>query len=403
MKVRLLKVVPTLLCGGTENQFMTLGRALDPRRFRLEFACLRRWGPFVSEIDERRIPLVEYRISTFRSLGAIAQQMKLARYIAKQRIAIVHTYNFYGNVFAIPPAWLAGAPVVIASIRDRGPYLTPMQKRVQRLVCRLADCVLVNAGAVRDWLIGEGYPPDNIVVIRNGVDLSRFDHPRDPDRLRQDLGLPSGARLVAVVSRLNKLKGIEQFLEAAAAVAAEVPHAYFLIVGEPSPVWDRAYLNVLSDLARRLGIAERVVFTGLRSDVPALLSSIDVSVMPSLNEALSNVLLESMAAGAAVVATDVGGTSEALVPDENGLLVPPADPAAMAAAIARLLKDPGLATQLGRAARQRIVEHFSLDRMVHATETLYLDLLAKKQPRKVSPSRQPRPHPPRPHHQRSIP
>jgi glycosyltransferase involved in cell wall biosynthesis len=398
MKVGLLKVVPTLLCGGTENQFMTLGRALDPDRFRLEFACLRRWGPFVSELDERRIPLAEYRIATFRSAHAVVQQLRLARHIARRRVEIVHSYNFYGNVFAVPPARLAGAPVVIASIRDRGPYLTPMQKRVQRLVCRLADCVLVNARAVRDWLISEGYPPQTITVIPNGVDMSRFDTPGDPKRLRAEFGLPPGARLVAVVSRLNRLKGIEQFLEAAARVAAALPDARFLVVGEPSPIWDRAYLDVLSGLAGRLGLGDRVVFTGRRSDVPALLASVDVSVMPSLNEALSNVLLESMAAGAAVVATDVGGTTEALEHESNGLLVPPDAPAAMAAAIIRLLNDPVRAAELGRAARQHIVRHYSLDRMVHATEALYLELLAAKQRQPIRSAR----HRPPAHH-RSAP
>src|SRR5437870_2679768 len=144
-RVRLLKVVPTLMCGGTENQFMTLGRSLDPSRFDLEFACLRRWGGFVNEIDERRIPLLEYGISTFYSMNALAQQTKFGRYVRRHRIHIVHAYNFYGNVFAIPPARLAAAPVVIASIRDRGPYLTPMQQKVQRHVCRFADCILVNA------------------------------------------------------------------------------------------------------------------------------------------------------------------------------------------------------------------------------------------------------------------
>ncbi len=119
-------------------------------------------------------------------------------------------------------------------------------------------------------------------------------------------------------------------------------------MGEPSPIKNRAYVDELEARAARLGIADRVIFTGLRSDVPALLSAVDVSVMPSLNEALSNVLLESMAAGAAVVATDVGGTSEALVNGKNGLLIPPADPQAMAAAILQLIDN----APLGARARQ---------------------------------------------------
>ena len=375
--VRILNVVPTLMCGGTENQFMTLGRLLDRTRFDLEFACLRKWGPFVKELADRKIPLQEYQVSTFRSVHALAEQAKLARYISRRGIQIVHAYNFYGNVFAIPPARLV-APVVIASIRDRAPYLTAMQKRVQRYACQFADCVLVNADAVKDWLIGEGYDARNIVVIRNGVELNRFDGSREDQRIRQELGFAPATPLVTVVSRLTRLKGIENFLEAAAALKPRYPDARFLIVGETSP-HDRPYLKELTDLAERLGVADRVTFTGLRSDVAELLATTTVAVMPSLNEALSNVLLESMAAGAPVVATRVGGTPEALIDGETGLLVEPGDSAAIATAVARLLDDRELATRLGRSARALIADEFSVDRMVRSTEQLYLNLLAKKQ------------------------
>ena len=374
--IRLMNVVPTLLCGGTETQFMTLARALDDR-FDVRFACLRRWGPFVDELSERGIPLNEYPVTTFRGINALKQQVRFARDVRRQGIDIVHTYSFYGNVFAVPPARFA-APVVVASIRDRGLYLSKMQLRVQRCICRLADRVLVNADAVKQWLVGDGFPASRITVIPNGVDLSRFVATENPVELRRSLGVPEHAPLVGVVSRLHRLKGIEDFLDAAALIVAKHPAAHFLVVGQPSPVDNHAYLEELMARAQHLGIGERVIFTGLRSDVPALLSTLSVSVMPSLNEALSNVLLESMAAGAPVVATDVGGTTEALRDGHTGLLIPPSDPAAMAAAIDRLLANPVLARALGQSARQAIADKFSLDRMVAATAVLYEDLLTRK-------------------------
>ena len=374
---RILNVVPTLMCGGTENQFMTLSRRLDPTRFDVEFACLRRWGPFVQELTDRRIPLSEYQVTTFRSVHALRQQARLMRDIGRRRIQIVHAYNFYGNVFAVPPARLV-APVVIASIRDCAPYLTRMQKRVQRYACQLADCVLVNAEAVKDWLIGEGYDRSKIRVIRNGVDLGRFTDAPDPQRVRRELGLPAGTPLVAVVSRLTPLKGLENLLEAAAILKPTHPDTRFLVIGETAP-HATDYLQVLKRLAVQHGLADRVLFTGIRSDIPALLSGVDVSVMPSLNEALSNVLLESMAAGAPTVATRVGGTPEALVNDVTGLLVAPGDSPALAAAIGRLLDDRQMAAGLGHAARQLIADRFSVDRMVQSTEQLYMELLARKQ------------------------
>lgn len=374
--IKLLNVVPTLLCGGTENHFMTLSRALDPKRFDLRFACLRKWGPFVDELKARKIPLEEYRLATFRSVNALVQQARLARYVSRHAIDIVHTYSFYGNVFAVPPGRLASR-VVIASIRDRGPYLTPMQRRVQKHVCRLADCILVNAEAVRQWLLDDGYDGSRIVVIPNGIDVSRF-VATDRAEVRRSLGVPEHARVVGVVSRLSRLKGIEQFLESAALIARSAGDVRFVIVGEQSPIKNLEYLDELSGLARGLGIGDKVIFTGLRSDVPAVLSALDVAVMPSLNEALSNVLLESMAAGAPVVATDVGGTSEALKDGVNGTLVPPSRPDLMAAAILQLLDAPPMAQRFGAAAKRTIDDRFSLDRMVQATESLYDRLLSSK-------------------------
>jgi glycosyltransferase involved in cell wall biosynthesis len=382
-RTRILKVVPTLMCGGTENQFMALGRLLDRSRFDVAFACLRRWGPFVDELRQLGIPLHEYHVATFRSVRALAQQARLARQIVHSRIDIVHAYNFYGNVFAVPPARLV-APVVIASIRDRSPYLTPMQRRVQRYACQFADRILVNADAVKDWLVhDEGYDPSKIAVIRNGVDMTRFGDLPAGERIRSELGIAADARLVVVVSRLARLKGIEYFLRAAAALKPRYPDVRFLIVGETSPP-DPAYLRDLQRLAADLGVDGQVTFTGRRSDIPAILGAADVSVMPSLNEALSNVLLESMAAGAPVVATRVGGTPEALVDGDTGLLVPPGEAGALAAGVSRLLDDRELARRLGCAARRLIAERFSVERMVRATEDLYAELLARKQPPRMA-------------------
>jgi glycosyltransferase involved in cell wall biosynthesis len=371
--IRLLKVVPTFMCGGTENQFMALGRSLDPNRFELEFACLRRWGAFADEIVARHIPLIECHVPSFRSLSALRQQVRLARYVTDRRIDVVHTYSFYGNVFAVPPARLAGVPVVIASIRDRAPYLTPMQKRAQRWACQFADCILVNAAAVKEWLIGEGYDAAKIVIIPNGVELSRFDRVDEGSPFR-GLGIPEGAPVVLVVSRLNPLKGIESFLQAAALVAPDFPTVRFVIAGDTNPN-ERQYWSTLTSLTVRLGLTERLIFAGLRRDVPQLLSAATISVMPSLNEALSNVVLESMAAGAPIVATRVGGTPEAISDGVNGLLVPPGDPRAMASAIAALLRDQSRARRLGDAARQSIYERFSMERMALATTQLYEALL----------------------------
>ena len=278
-------------------------------------------------------------------------------------------------MFAIPPARLAAVPVVIASIRDRGPYLSPMQLRVQRMLCRAATCVAVNAGAVRDWLIGQGYDAGRIAVIPNGVDLEPL---RRSGRSRGDPPRPRGGRQGAAGDgrvEAASPQGPRNVSRRGRDLSLRV---------SPTPAfswWGRRARTIGTIRGRwprgRPGSAWAAgsIFAGLRDDVPALLAASTVSVMPSLNEALSNVLLESMAAAAPTVATRVGGTPEAIDDGVTGLLVPPGDAAALAEAVGRLIDDPARAAALGRAARETVERRFSLRRMVDDTERLYLRLL----------------------------
>lgn len=369
-KIKLLKFVTVFAIGGTERQVLDLALALDRSRFDLHLACLRRSGQFLREVEEEGIPLNEYKINCLYNHRTIARQLSFARHLRQSGIAIVHTYGFYTNVFAIPAARLASVPVVVASIRDLGDLLTPLQRRAQKWICRLADRIVANAEAVRERLVAEGYDRDKIVVIRNGIARSRFAGVAG-GKLRNEYRLPPDAPLVAVLSRLNPLKGVEHFLEAAAIVSCRFDGARFLVIG------DGAYRVELERHASRLGLDRRVIFTGFRLDVPQLLPEITVSVLPSLSEATSNALLESMAAGVPVVATRVGGNPEVVEDRVTGLLVAPRDPAALARAICRLLENRALAAKLGAAGKRRVAEHFSLERAVRETERLYLDLLER--------------------------
>jgi glycosyltransferase involved in cell wall biosynthesis len=178
-----------------------------------------------------------------------------------------------------------------------------------------------------------------------------------------------------VFSRLNPLKGIEYFIDAAAQLLLRFPHARFWIVGDSVTPEYRDELQARVDA---LGLRERVAFLGFRSDVPALLRQVAVSVLPSLSEGLSNVVLEAMAAGVPVVATAVGGTPELITHGETGLLVPPRDAHALAGAVASLLADPARAQALGAAARRTVAARFSLQAMVRETERLYEQLLQRR-------------------------
>jgi len=243
----------------------------------------------------------------------------------------------------------------------------------------MADSILVNADAVREWLIAGGYNAKYIHVIRNGISAVQATWENTGSGIRRELKIPSDAPLIAMVSRLNRLKGVEYFLEAAALLAARFPQARFLVVGD-APPGDTTYREELESQAARLGLSHRLHFTGFRLDVPQILTDVSISVLPSLSEGLSNVLLESMTAGVPVVATKVGGNPEVVEDGATGLLVPPGDSDALVQAIRKLVEEPELAGRYGQAGKQRIAERFHLGRMVQQTEQHYLELLKQSIP-----------------------
>jgi glycosyltransferase involved in cell wall biosynthesis len=383
--IRVVKFMTLFGIGGTEKQVANLTKRMDRQAFDLSFGCMSRWGELLKEIEDHQgIQVAEYPLSSLYEFNAFRQQLRFAAALRRDHAQIVHSYNFYANMFSIPAAKLAGVPCIVASIRDMGIYLSPAKRRVQKLMCRLADKVVVNAGAIRDWLVEDGYPEHKVVVIRNGVDTSRFGARGDGAAFRRELDIPPGAPLVVMLARLNPTKGIECFFEAAARIRQVHPDAYFLAVGECYTRADgefrvdHEYRRKLDDKVSSLGLTDRVRFTGLRKDVPQVLAAAAVSVLPSLSEGISNSLLESMAAGVPVVATRVGGTPEVIEDGEHGLLVPPGDPQAVADAILAVLGDPELAARLSANGRRRAREEFSFEAVVRRTEDLYRELLASK-------------------------
>jgi glycosyltransferase involved in cell wall biosynthesis len=265
---------------------------------------------------------------------------------------------------------------VIASIRDCGEALTPVQRHAQKMFCKMADCVLANAEGVRRWLVSEGYPARKIHVIRNGIVRPAPIAVEERDKLRAEFGWPPDSRLVAVCSRLTPMKGIERFLDAASVIARSHSNVRFLVIGGPSHIGDGSYKLELERYAESLGLGKRLVFTGFRTDVAKILPEIDISVLPSLSEGLSNSVLEAMSAGVPVIATRVGGTPEAVEDGSTGLLIPPGDLDALIRAIAFLLDNPQSARRMGEEGRRRVLSRFSVERMVNETESLYFRLLS---------------------------
>lgn len=381
--IRLLKVMTTYFQGGTEGQVLNLVRHLDRRSFDLQFACLKKGGELLAEFEKLSIPITEFRIKNLYGPGTFMQQWRFANHLRTQNIQIAHSYNFYANMFAIPAARMARVPVVFASIRDRGVYLTPNQKMAQKWVCRLADRILVNAESIREWLLEQGYQDSRITVIRNGVDMSLYAGRTNSSHVRRELGIPDSSPIVVMLARLNPQKGVDDFIKAASLLRLSHPDVRFLIVGakvqykEGVFSHDREYLQELQQLAANVGAGESVIFAGHRTDTPEILAQAAISVLPSHSEGLSNTLLESMAAGIPTVATNVGGNPELVKDQVNGILIPVQSPEHLAQALRVILDDSQLAQRFGREAKIMATKGFSLEKMTADTQALYRAELAR--------------------------
>jgi L-malate glycosyltransferase len=384
-QIRLLKFMTLFAMGGTEKQVTQLSGLLDRSKFDLQMACLRREGELLEKLEHNGIQITEYPVRTFYGFNALKQQLRFSRALRSNRIQIVHSYNLYANVFSIPAAKLAGVPCVIASLRDTGVYMNETQRRVHKLACRYADQIIVNAEAIRNWLTEQGYDRERIAVIPNGVNIDRSKvSASSGSNIRHEFEIPGEAPVVTMLSRLNRQKGVEHFIDAAAHIKKRFPEArFFLVGGSALPENDKIrsderYQRFLEDRVASLDLQDRLFFTGFRSDVTEILAESSVSALPSYSEGLSNTVLESMAAGVPVVVTDVGGNTELIDHDRHGLLVPPRDTMALADAICRILGNPDLAKRLSAEALKRVTNRYSFDKMVRKTEDLYVRLLEEK-------------------------
>jgi L-malate glycosyltransferase len=375
-RVRVLKFLNHFFIGGTERQFVHVANGLDRSRFAVDIACHRCEGPLLDTLHPD-LPVHTYPVhGSFLNFKSIRNQARLIRDIRKEKFDIVHSYGWYPNVFAIPPSRLSFHPVIIASIRDAGAYMTPAKIQALKIVCAISDCVLANSEAGRAWLIEQGVRERKIEVIRNGIVVPRrAERPDGIGPVRKEFGIPAGTPICACIGRVVSGKGIEFYLQAARILADQRRDVRFLMIGAHSV--EEHYRPEIEALAGKLNIGDRIIFTGQREDVPRILQEVDIVVHPSLTEGLSNVILEAMAAGIPVVATRAGGNSELVQDGHTGFMVPVRDAVQIANAVSRLLDEPQMARALGERARQRVIDEFALDRMLSKTEALYLRLLEK--------------------------
>jgi glycosyltransferase involved in cell wall biosynthesis len=383
MKPNVLFIIDSFEQGGSERQAMQLLRQLQASgHCRVHLACLQNRGPLRAEADQLGIGEIhEYALNSFYDLNFAKQLRRLGHFIKAKEIDVVHTHCFYTNIFGMTGAFLAGVHGRVTSKGETDGFRTPMQKRAERAAFRLSHRVIANCLVVQHQLIREGVGPSRIIQHYNGLDMDRL-------KVRAGLkreealaafGLAPTRRYISIVANLrNPVKDHPTFLRAAARVRAAVPDAGFVIAGEGE------LMEGLRELAVQLGIQDDVFFIGRCDSVADLLFASDVGVLSSKAEGFANAILEYMAAGLPVVATDVGGAREAIAEGETGYVVASGDDEKMAERIIELLDEPERGRAMGERGQLLVAEQFSCDRHLQKTLELYDELLSTP---KASPSR----------------
>ena len=384
MTTKVLHPITRLIIGGAQENTMLTAELLRQAGWRVDIVSGPQTGSegsLIEIVQERGIPLV-LEPTLVREVNPVKDLLatwRLARLMRQGQYTIVHTHSSKAGIVGRWAAKLAGVPVIVHTVHGWGhherqhPLIRAYYIWLEKLTLPITDKLIVVSALNIEKGLADGIgQPDNYLVIRSGIELDRFGHPQV---LRADTraawGIPQEAVVVGSVTRLSPQKAPLDFVQAAAQVAQQYPQTYFMMVG------DGPLRSEVEALAAKLGIADRLVLTGLRRDVPELMAAFDIFALSSLWEGLPRVLPQAMATSLPIVATACDGSAEAITEGVNGFLVPPGEPKALAERLCQLLADPALAKQLGAAGYARVAE-FSDRGMVAAIADLYRELLAKK-------------------------
>jgi glycosyltransferase involved in cell wall biosynthesis len=352
--------------GGTERQFVRFVSGIDKNQFDILIACLQRSGPLLSEVESLGVTIVEFPIDSLHNWKTARLFVQLVRFLRREQIQIVHTFDFYTSIFAVPAARLAGVPVVLASRRELLNLRTPWQQRAIRFICGLATGVVVNSRAVHHEMAKLGPASRRkINILPNCIDLDQFEPKLSAGEIRRELGLSPNSILIGALGNLRPEKDLETFLQAARGILDVIPSAEFLVIG------DGTAGSQLKSLANDLHLSESVHFLGERQDIPDLLAALDLLVMSSYSESFPNAILEAMTMGKPVVATNVGGIPELVEEGQTGFLVPPRDPKAIADRVLSLCRDSAHRLQMGQAARAQVEANFTVQAITARLEGIY--------------------------------
>jgi glycosyltransferase involved in cell wall biosynthesis len=355
--------------GGSERQMTEIALALDRDRFAPEVGAFHVDGMRGDELRSAGVPILRVPVRSFKSPRTLAAAWNLARYIRSRQIRLVHTFDLPLTAWAIPLARFLTPAIALASQRAHLDMAGPRLRRALIFSERLAHGVVVNCEFLRRHLTEDaGIPPARIHLCRNGIDLERF---RRGPRVRP-AALPPGALVIGVICVLRPEKGLSTLLAAFRLVRPLVPNLRLAVIGSGPLLPD------LQRLAGRLGILPDCVFEPSTREVPEWLRNIDIFVLPSLSEALSNSLMEAMACGCCAIASRVGGNPELVEDGARGLLFKPGDPADLARALRQAVLNPDFRSRLADAGHDFLHAHFSIASAAHRMADIYTQLIAER-------------------------
>ena len=371
MEIPVFHLVNRFWIGGAERQFVERLR-LHPPGFGALVGCLELSGPMLDQVRALGYEPVLFPLKgSMLRANTLKQIARMAALIREHRVRIVHATDFNTNLLAYAAGRLAGAKVIVSRV-DLGHLREGFGKwhrQAEKWNVRHADLVIANAEAVREVCIrDERCSPERVVVVRNGIDLPRFDG-LAAQPLQGPLPIGPDDLPVAVIGNLWPVKGHRTLVEAAALLGHRLPRVKFLCAGEGPE------REILETRIRELGLGGRVFLLGHRLDVPAILSRVRAACLCSSAEGLSNALMEAMAARLPIVATAVGGNPELVRPGENGLLVPYGDPESLADKLVELFSREERAAEMGRRGRARVEAELALSRMAEGYGAVYRRLL----------------------------
>ncbi len=366
MTIRVLEIIPTLVRGGAEKQLTLLAGGLPRGEFDVHVALLTHDGPYREVLDQQGVPVT---LIGKRWKVDPAAYWKLRQFIRRLAPDLVHTWIFAANSYGRQAAFGAGVKHVIAGERCVDRWKAWHELAIDRRLARRTARIVTNSTGVQEFYVEKGLPPEKFVVIPNGITPPAATSTRAREQVLAELGLPAETRLIGAVGRLWPQKGYKDLLWAANLLKSARDDVHFLIIGD-GPLQDR-----LLEYCNQIDVSNQVHFLGARDDVLELLPHLDCFWLGSSYEGQSNALMEAMSAGVPVVATDIAGNRDLVVPDQTGFLVPVGDAAAFARQTQQLLNDDPLARRLGAAGRQRMHDAFSVEKMVERHAELYRELV----------------------------